>query len=604
MDINEIVKIVCIMITLVIMTGIVFRWVKRGHDLFEGILWLALFGSFIYSTHLLVNVQINQAHDMISSMSRINDMAIDIGSKTFPTIILTGQANGFGCAGILYPHLFYYIPSFVRFLGASTVCSYQVFIWFCQLMGAFVMFGSVKLILSCMDAGKDDYPAIVASLLFLCYPYRVANLYWRGAMSESYAMIFIPLLLASLICVIKGRKNTDWIYLCLAITGILQTHILTLVMAVAISMIMCLVFVKDVIKKNVLISFAVAVSVAVIINLWYIVPFLKYYTFGSNVDELVYQMSHYGMTFSGLLKGISYDESRPGIIGVVGFLILIVDMVYTVVVISKKTHELHVRKFILFMTAVAVVSLFASTKYFPWDWFQGIFPLVGIFQFPMRFILITCVLSTTVFSMFIYDFIKFVRRENKTGQIVAAYTLLVVTGIFLVVGAANIFSCLDVNEELFDYSTNDFSFDYRIEYLPQGADSSYFADANPFISDGVETTYYYKDNKELVWQYSTDRENGFFQAPLLYYPGYNAAFLDVYGNYITALETKRAANYRVQVDLPKGYDSGIITITFDGLWYFKYCTIISMIGVVGFIVYIVLAQHLVFATHKCYNNFK
>ena len=601
MEINGIIKAVCIMVTLIIMILALCRWFRRGHSFFEGVLWVSLFAGFIYSTYLLLNTEINQSHDMIASMSRINDMAVDIDNKTFPSVIMKGQANGFGCAGILYPHLFYYIPAFLRYIGASTVCAYQVFIWFCQVFAAFVMFVSVKLILSCVkmatessvDVGDSvDYPAIIATLLFLCYPYRVANLYWRGALSESYAMIFIALLTAAFICIVKGRKKTDWVFLCLAISGLLQTHVLTLVMAVIISIVFCLVFIKDVIRKDVIVSLALAVISAIVINLWYIVPFLKFFSFESNIDGMMYAMSEYGTTIPGLLKGISYEQSRPGIIGIVGFFVLFVDIVCLFYVIKKKLYDSNMIKLFAFMTVTSAISLFISTKYFPWDWFQSIVPSVGIFQFPFRFILITCVFSVMAFALVMKILKSCIKHQ------VGVYALLVITGIFLIMGTHNILTCLDVTEELFGYSTNDFDFDYRIEYLPKGATSSYFADSMPVISDGVQTLAYFKDINQVTWQYQTQTEGGYFQAPLIYYPGYNAMLFDNSGNYVTMLETNMADNYRVQVDLPEGYDSGIIVIRYEGIWYFRYCAIISLIGIFGLVGYMVFRKNLLIMQRK------
>ena len=71
--------------------------------------------------------------------------------------------------------------------------------------------------------------ALLGVFLFHLAPYRILNIYIRGAVPEFFAGVFFPLVLIALYKWIKEEKKQGLFVLVIAISGLLLTHPFTLV---------------------------------------------------------------------------------------------------------------------------------------------------------------------------------------------------------------------------------------------------------------------------------------------------------------------------------------------------------------------------------------
>lgn len=71
------------------------------------------------------------------------------------------------------------------------------------------------------------------SVLYTFATYRLTNLYYRAALGESLAMVFLPLLLWGTYEIFYGQEK-KWFLMVLGVTGVLESHVL--------SFEMCLIF--------------------------------------------------------------------------------------------------------------------------------------------------------------------------------------------------------------------------------------------------------------------------------------------------------------------------------------------------------------------------
>ncbi|MCR5789601.1 MAG: hypothetical protein K6G83_06905 [Lachnospiraceae bacterium] len=559
-------------------------------------MWLFLCAAFVIGNYPLLFTRMPYGHDILGSMSRIESMAVAIKNGQFPIVILPTQAGGFGCLGILYSHLFFYIPALAKCAGASTICAYQFGCFVIQLMAAFLMVCSVRMIQRTNDEndGDDRCAAFFAAALFLLMPYRIGDMFWREAFSESIAMSFLPLIIAAVYQMGKAkgtRAERAWIWLSLGMTGVFQSHMLTFIIAVVMTTVLCLMY----IKKDIIIGAGKAAGLFILLNLWYIVPFLRFYFMDINTDYLKTDMSEKAGSFSEMLFAGDYQET-PNVIGVISFLILILSAVALIrMSIRKKKGEgegegAGVLSLLWYLFASGVIGIFLASSYFPWKVVGARIDAVNMFQFPFRFLLVEAVCFPMLAGLlFGYDAggnkkgdpVRLAAEDRRAGT-VSALSLLIA----LLLAAAGVVSAANeyngMNTESFDYTVNNADFDYRQEYLPEGVTSADFADNAPIIPPNFTTLRYEKDYGRIEWAFENadEQADSCIDVPLIYYPGYLARLLDEEGKKQGELETTMGNHHWVRVLIPKEIRGGTVLISYGGFWYFKLAGLISLISLV------------------------
>ncbi len=119
----------------------------------------------------------------------------------------------------------------------------------------------------------------MAALLYTCCPYRYTSIYARGAVGEALAMIFLPLLIAGLYHVLAGQRRKWWM-LAIGMTGLLQTHILSMMFGVMLCAIAGILFISRVWREKRFFEIGKAALMTVLLNLWFLVPFVFYFIRG------------------------------------------------------------------------------------------------------------------------------------------------------------------------------------------------------------------------------------------------------------------------------------------------------------------------------------
>ncbi|MCR4654705.1 MAG: hypothetical protein K5770_00520 [Lachnospiraceae bacterium] len=523
-----------------------FTFFRAGGTFRERILWIILCVSFIISVLPLFNSFILHGHDIEGSLSRIESMAETIKLMQFPAAILPTQANGHGCLGMVYAHAFFYIPAFIKLTGASTVCAYQFGIWTIQLLAVLLMYRSMLLV----RAGREA--AILATAVFLLMPYRIGDLYWRAAFSESIAMSFLPLVIASIYRIYKpgGAFKNGWIFLSLGMTGIFMSHSLTFIMAVVIA---CVEFIIC-FRKDQVIQIIKAVILFLVLNAWFIVPFPRYYFSGLQTDVLKTDMAEYAADLRSMLLCHDFSDD-PCVIGFLSFFIFLASLY---ILTGKKRGRLEV-----FLFANGDIGIFLATKYFPWSYVSERFDFINMFQFPFRFLLIT----TVVFSML-------------AGLFMSHDDVLVLSVCVIgILSAANEYNFM--TDDVYTCESESFDYDYRIEYLPEGVTSADFAEDVPVIPANFTTLSYKKDYGYFEWEFenSDEMNDSCIDVPFISYDGYSAQLYDRNNTGIKSLDTGVGNYHWVRVLIPKDIREGIIKVRYKNTWYMNLANLISVLGV-------------------------
>ena len=556
---------------------------RRG--IFFGMIALIL----VSSVPLLTGYEIASA-DLNGHLQRLEGTKDALLAGQFPVRIHPNWLQGYGYAtGVFYCDTFLYIPAFLRMMGFPLGAAYLIYKFLVNV-------GTV--VIACESFGrifKNRLIGLFAASLYTLNIYRLVTMYLKDHLGQYTAAMFLPLFAYGVWRLLSedGKEKEYkriWISLVLSVTGIIQSHILACEMTAVFSVVIGLVFIKRVLRKETLVEVGKAFAGIVLLNFWFIIPFLDFMTTQKLIitGEQVYTREIQGRgsllpQLFGIfaLSGSADHDVSSGMQGEIPFTIgagLLVGLFYygylclTGRVREQKKGAL--KSLGIFSAALSVLTLFMASVYFPWNRLQGLggFLAKGIsaIQYPTRIYVITAVFLSLLGGCILK--LEYESGRRKSLWLYAGSTLIT---LFLVTGVY--FSSL-LSESAFYkiYEENSFGNSYLSgrEYLPLGTDESLLKAGRVITSEGVS----YRDFKKDYAATETYCENssaadGYVELPLLYYRGYQARDTET-GEMFAVSDGE---NHVVRVEVPRGY-RGTIRTSFVSPWYWRVAEIVTLIA--------------------------
>lgn len=278
---------------------------KQPVDKEKAVTVIALVGLAIVATYPFLNTDLFTGDDLAYHLYRIEGLKDAIRDGQLPAVIMPNALSGNGYLNSVYPYLFLYIPALFRLCGVSLMLSYKMLIFIANVATAAITYVSVK------SVAKSRYAGILGAALYVLLPYRFTNIYARGALGETLAMTFIPLLLAGLYQLLfEDKRKVSW--LIIALTGLLQSHIISFALGCIITALACLIFIRELIRDKRWLNLIWAGVISVIINVWFLIPFAYFYMNGGlGMDILDWSaFTEYCIEPSFFLNMIGSDEYR------------------------------------------------------------------------------------------------------------------------------------------------------------------------------------------------------------------------------------------------------------------------------------------------------
>lgn len=588
-----------ILISLILNSFFMLAMYHRKHP-FSAEQQLVIFGvplfALIASIPSMVDYNMIGA-DMIFHMQRVEALAQSIVRGELSVRIESFWLGGHGYANsIFYGDTVLFIPAFLRVLGMNMDSAYRLFLVVVNFATAWIAY------ISFSRCFKSPTIGVFGCALYTLAPYRIYNIYNRAAVGEFSAMIFLPLLAWGFyrIYTEDQRKKGylwNWVIPVVGFSGIIQSHALTCEMVGIFVVLLCIVLWKKTFQKRIFIVLALTVIMTIIINAWFLVPFLdlmladKYYL-GNNANVLIqgrgilpaqifYTLQAGGSSSRFIENGMM--ETEP--IGLGATLLLCLG-IWLVIRTKYKKNELdeeqkkeRIAADVVFV--LTVLAVYMSTCYFPWDRLSSshkiIATLAGSLQFPTRMTTIVTILGVFVACIAAHWLLK-ERKGFLSGKV--ALVLIVIT--------AMIFTGYQVNDILF--TRNEFIRLYTAqnvgstavlgaEYLPLDADIGHMTYHDPVLSEGVIIEAYEKEGLEIITTLKTVEE-GYVELPLLCYKGYQAKVAET-GEILPII---KGDNCDVRVLLPASF-SGEIIVKYAGMWYWHMAEAISVVVGGGLLIY-------------------
>lgn len=541
-------------------------------------------------TFLLTSVPVFQeglisGKDVTFHLQRIEGIYRGLLSGQFPVRIQPEWLYGHGYAvSVFYGDIFLYFPALLRMAGFTVEEACKCYLLAVNGATAAIAYHSFRKITG------DGLSGMAGTILYLGCPYRLDCLF-NIKMGRSGAMMFYPLIVAGFYLLLTEDTDSEeyggtWKYLTLGFTGLLMTHMLSGLMAAIYAALACLVFCRRVCRKKTLVEIAKAAGSFVLLNLWFLVPFLDYMTgeklkinasIGAGVEE--------GTDYYALMEDFAQEGKDLFHLLVdrdsLGYALLFVIVLFVILMLHRKKEDPLVKhgRWIL---ACTLFSLWVCMKSFPVARLAKASELICRYflltQYQLRFMSVVVVFASCLGALLFAGYL----RGRKEGWLMIGALLCVTVwqcdGYFQTATAEEIF--LDAADLNFYEGSNERDFSVgNGEYLPVGVDRSRFT-AEVVPQEGV--TLGEVEREYLTYRVAAanpSAEEKKITLPILYYTGYRASDMQTNAELVTCM----GDNGCVTVKLPGNYD-GRFEMKFHEAWYWRAAEMISLLSLIVYVI--------------------
>lgn len=334
--------------------------------------------------------------------------------------------GGGGYASFAYPEIFLYIPALLRVLGMSISDSMAIFICLCNVFSYCFMY------LFLDNVTKSPICGTIGAVLYVLSTYRIDNIITRFALGEILAYVFWPLILYGLYDFIFGEFKKPYI-IGFGFVGMLLSHSISTVLALGLSVLLSLIFIKRIIKKpRKLPKLLVTAGCAVAVTAYYWLPLLELLSSCEmSVKETAYHTMDYLVPFTGLFR----ENMHNGIAGLrFPIFLLCIPRVFLTrrspaAVPELRDENTKKRRPVLIAADTfaffGIVFAVISTTLVPWDKLSEVFDFM---QFPWRFFApasILLVVAGAIYFFYAADHMK----APKTAMVAITAAAVLIAGV-------------------------------------------------------------------------------------------------------------------------------------------------------------------------------
>ena len=531
----------------------------------------ALIGLALLASYPLFTDFLTVGMDQEFHLRRIDGLFGALQSGQWPARISTGHFGGKGYATpVMYPELFLYFPAALRLAGASLLFAWKAMLFAINLGTAFSAYFCGRRLMNSRAAG------MAAAVVYLLSPYRLCDLYIRAALGEALAMAFLPLLLYGLWQLLAGDAG-QWPWLVLACTGIFQSHILSTEMAAVFAALCALAALPALCRRVRLAALGKAAGMAVLLNLWFLVPFLTYALkggfkiFAAHVD--LHQHALYPAQMFATFWPADPSLWSDGLGTLENEMILTLGLAPLVCLglLAAGWWFCGARPGMKAGLAAAVAAglcLYAASVYFPWELLQRV-PLLDRLLSPVQFPWRTLGFAAACFAVVAAAALTaFAGQKAKLAALGALLAVAVLPASALMDGLLVTPAYMGQTDDIPHLGGN------YSEYLPEGVNDAALTAAPDGLEPQDELTVsgLSKSGGHIEFDYSAAQDTAVY-LPLTAYPGYTAR-LDG-----RPLELSAAPDGRLAVTLPAG--AGRLTVDFTGYWHWTAALAVSAAAALG-----------------------
>ncbi len=556
----------------------------RSKYVFAGLVTLGLVVSYPF---LLGSTP--EGNDLLFHLARIEGIKDGLLSGQFPVRINPTFYDGYGYANpIYYGEALLYLPALLRLVGFRLTTCYNVF---GVLVNLLTCFGSYYCFRKMFG---EPVVAFASTFLYVCAPYRLADIYLRAAVGEYTAFLFLPFVAYGMFRIFTedtSARQYRWCFwpLVLGLSGIIQSHVITGEMTGGLILVACVFLFRLTLQKKRLWAFIKTVLFTLALNAWFLVPFADF-TLTEKVRitqagevRMIQKTGLFLPQLMGLFPGYSLitRDAQDGMASEMPLylgLALVLGMVLCAVMLWAAGKEERGKKRQAFVfLLLGVLTAWMCTVYFPWDRISTMLPgmpwiasLVSTLQFAWRFLALSSVLAAAATG---FGLLLLRRREGRGAFVTAALVLCLLTGIS---GMYLMYQCVFYGGSIVRSDMRHENTAHAVsgaEYELVGADYSVMTQIfEPRAYGEIQVSDYTKNGTSISLHVENGGTEGYVLLPLQAYRGYHVTSA---GGEITDRHLSRGEGAVVRVDIPAGY-RGRISVRYGGFWYWRVAEAVSL----------------------------
>ncbi len=551
-----------------------------------GILGITMSASITYFVDFLYY---NPGHDLQFHLSRIISLAEGIREMQIPHRMQFGMLNGYGYASpLFYGEAFLLFPAVLYNFYVPVQTCYQVFVVAVNFCTCIISFW-------CLARMMQDWKkGLFGAGLYTLSAYRMTNVMIRAAVGEYTAMVFLPLLVYGFWNVYKKRADEiivlkDYLPLVVSVSGLINSHVLSCEMAAFFILLFVIWNWKKTCRKNIFMALMKSGVLSLLLNLWFIVPFLMSMRMDINVSGVLREMEGNGV-YPVQLFGIYHTASGNNAYGgtqremplalglplVLGLILFVIIYMHQDVWGLLPDKNMKAAKTCMLL---GMAAAFMASSYCWWDnllCISGrIAKITGMIQFPWRYLGIASVLLTVMILFLLRILEEHLSRRTVLGVMAGIAAAAVFTEGYFVMDYVN------VQDELRVYVGADLGTMQvmNAEYKLSGADLEGFKRRDLLYEKGVENISFMYD-KRGTYYLSCENRTGkisYVDVPVQMYDHYHAYTEDKGREEISL---SYGENYRIRVWLPVDF-AGTVCLKYEIPLLWRVCEVLSCITFLG-----------------------
>ena len=363
--------------------------------------------------------------------TRIYLMAQALQDGQFPVRWVQYLGYGYGYPIFnFYAPLPYYMGSVPILLGFDAVDS-------AKILFGFVTIGAFITIFFLLKQFVKTPPAIAGASIYLLFPYHAVNTYVRGALSEQFGYLLIPLIMLFYFKMFEGKNGSKkWLVIfSISLSFLIISHNLSALMAaIVLGPLVIVHFIINKEKKVYIKYLITSLSIALGLSAFYILPVVFESSF-TNVSSQVgggadfkdhfvclgqFWNSGWGFGGSapGCLDGLSFKLGKSNMVfGLVSFIFILA------ITNWKKRKWLNSNVIIALWIIASSLFLMLQVS----EVFWSTVPFIKYIQYPWRFLVFTGLGISILIAVALNDIDK-VFKKKYIGVIV----MLVIIGVTIV----------------------------------------------------------------------------------------------------------------------------------------------------------------------------
>ena len=534
------------------------------------LLVIALIG-LIFCIPMLGNLDVYK-DDGIQHIARAYGTREQLKQTILPNVI-SSFTNGFGYSwNLFYGPLTPYAIVLISFLTGNFINAYKIFTMLCFILSGFTMYKFMH------SLTKNNNVSILAAILYMTFPYHLTDLYIRNALGEFTSFVFMPLVFSGLYNLFyTTEKNHD---LTIGAAGLLLTHNISTVLVAFFALLLFVMNITKLKETHVKESFIINVIFILLITSFFWLPLLetcfttKYQVYEDGMMSTKENFLNSRLSITQLFvtkdDGSFVFELGPHFM-----------LMFAVSLMAFRKMNDNMREFYIFSVVSAILSVWMSTKLFPW----GLFPdEVAMVQFAWRYLMISAFFMSVVCALNMYVLIK--NFNFKDVIVIGIISILYVCAFIGYVSYSD--DIQDINHLSLGVMSGRerevVAGTAKAEYLPSKAYENRFYIASreneAFVLKGkAAIDDQMKDGTNFTAKIQTyEADYTLFELPYIYYPGYKVT-LD--GSPLKNIETE---NGFLGVAIGPN-DDGLLEVSYQGTTLMNVTLFISIVSLIGFVVF-------------------